>query len=225
MFVYVGCLGSDHGHGPCTRGMWHPTAVEDIRHALMHSDRAAMADWSYELLGLQPNASVESIKCAFRTLAKQYHPDKNNSPDATKTFQKLNTAYQILTSLQNDLDRDDRINDSDSDGSIMTALPNVTLLTRENSFSVTIDIIDIMFLLFMEECGLHHNVRPIDRGPNGIQYRFDYTSPDDACTRHIVPVVGGRAPASHLQAGRIQVHRGPRHLAQPDTSPWHRVET
>ena len=181
MFVYVGCLGSDHGHGPCTRGMWHPTAVEDIRHAWMHRDRAAMADWSHELLGLQANASVGSIKCAFRTLAKQYHPDKNNSPDATKTFQKLNTAYQILTSLQNELDRDDGgINDSDSDGSIMTALPNVTLLNRENSFSVTIDIIDIMFLVFMEECEFYHNVRPIDRGPNGIQYRFDYTSPDDA---------------------------------------------
>ena len=134
----------------------------------------------YELLGLQPNASVESIniKSAFRTLAKLYYHDKNNSSDATKPFQKLNTACQILTSLQDELDRDNGINDSDSDGSIITALPNVTLLTRENSFSVTIDIIDIMFLVFMEECELHHNVRPIDRGPNGIQYRFDYTSPD-----------------------------------------------
>ena len=32
----------------------------------------------------------------------------------------------------------------------------------------------------MEECELHHNVRPVDRGSNGIQLRFDYTSPDDA---------------------------------------------
>ena len=31
----------------------------------------------------------------------------------------------------------------------------------------------------MEECATHHNVNPVDRGPNGFQYRFDYSSHDD----------------------------------------------
>ena len=177
MFVYIGCQGSDYGHGLWTPGMRHPTAVEDTRHAWVHKDRYTMADRTlYELMGLQPNASLESIKSAFRTLAKQYHPDKNSSPDATKAFQKLNTAYQTLVSLGNDRDQED----NGSDSSVSIALPNVTLITRENTFSITIDIIDIMFLVFMEECELHHNVRPVDRGSNGIQFRFDYTSPDDA---------------------------------------------
>ena len=177
MFVYIGCQGSDHGHGLCTPDMRHPTAVDDTRHAWVHKDRSTMADRTlYELMGLRPNASLESIKSAFRTLAKQYHPDKNSSPDATKAFQKLNTAYQTLVSFGNDRGQED----NGSDSSVAIALPNVTLITRENTFSITIDIIDIIFLVFMEECELHHNVRPVDRGSNGIQFRFDYTSPDDA---------------------------------------------
>ena len=50
-------------------------------------------------------------------------------------------------------------------------------------FSVTVDITDIMFLAFVDECQKHYCVNPVDRGHNGLQFRFEYTSPDDA-TEH-----------------------------------------
>ena len=133
----------------------------------------------YGLLGLEPTASPRSIKSAYRTLAKRLHPDKSQDPDAIEVFQKLNNAYQILCDSNDSslLSREDRRNDVEIS---LSALPNISIVTRENTFSVTIDITDIMFLAFLEECQQHHCVSPVDRGHNGIQLRFEYASPDDA---------------------------------------------
>ena len=51
----------------------------------------------YALLGIQVDATVEQIKKAYRTLAKQYHPDVNNSPDAADRFREITEAYDTLT--------------------------------------------------------------------------------------------------------------------------------
>ena len=51
----------------------------------------------YKLLGIQVDAAVEQIKKAYRTLAKQYHPDVNNSPDAADRFREITEAYDTLT--------------------------------------------------------------------------------------------------------------------------------
>lgn len=51
----------------------------------------------YKLLGVDKNASKQEIKKAFRKLAVQYHPDKNNSPDAEDKFRKIAEAYEILS--------------------------------------------------------------------------------------------------------------------------------
>ena len=123
-----------------------------------------------------------SVKYAFRTLAKRFHPDKDKDSDATEVFQKLNNAYQVLrNSSDSSVPRHgDECNHTDSDH---TALPNISIIMRENSFSVTVDITDIMFLAFVDECQKHYCVNPVDRGHNGLQFRFEYTSPDDA-TEH-----------------------------------------
>ena len=131
----------------------------------------------FELLGLEPTASREEIKCAYRTLAKKFHPDKNESPDATLIFQKLNKAYQTLISHVRENDSPGDCDQSDTVNHV--ALSYVSISTRENTFSVTIDITDVMFLAFIEVCEHHHDVKPIDRGQHGIQYRFSYTSPSD----------------------------------------------
>ena len=51
----------------------------------------------YQLLGIQADATAEQIKKAYRTLAKQYHPDVNNSPDAADRFREITEAYDTLT--------------------------------------------------------------------------------------------------------------------------------
>jgi DnaJ-class molecular chaperone len=51
----------------------------------------------YEVLGVQRGASAQSIKNAFRKLAKKLHPDANtNDKKAAAQFSELNSAYEIL---------------------------------------------------------------------------------------------------------------------------------
>ncbi len=54
----------------------------------------------YEILGLPRNASDEQIKRAFRKLAMEYHPDRNNSAGADEKFKEINEAYEVLSDSQ-----------------------------------------------------------------------------------------------------------------------------
>jgi molecular chaperone DnaJ len=51
----------------------------------------------YEILGLPRNASPDDIKSAFRKLARQYHPDVSQEPDAEERFKEINEAYAVLS--------------------------------------------------------------------------------------------------------------------------------
>jgi uncharacterized membrane protein YsdA (DUF1294 family) len=51
----------------------------------------------YAILGVPRNATPEEIKEAYRRLAKEYHPDKNPSPEAEEKFKLINEAYQVLS--------------------------------------------------------------------------------------------------------------------------------
>jgi len=51
----------------------------------------------YDLLGIDPLASTEEIKKAYRRLAHQYHPDKNpGNPAAEEHFKRITEAYEVL---------------------------------------------------------------------------------------------------------------------------------
>ena len=51
----------------------------------------------YRVLGLRQGASDDEIKKAYRRKAMEFHPDRNQSPDAQEIFIRITEAYEYLT--------------------------------------------------------------------------------------------------------------------------------
>ncbi|RMD51398.1 MAG: molecular chaperone DnaJ [Candidatus Thermofonsia bacterium] len=51
----------------------------------------------YEILGVQRTATKVEIKKAYRKLALQYHPDRNQDEGAAERFKEINEAYEVLS--------------------------------------------------------------------------------------------------------------------------------
>ena len=63
---------------------------------MAHSDDASPPDY-YARLGVQPSASAEEIRAAYREKARETHPDHNpDDPRAAERFQAVKDAYQVL---------------------------------------------------------------------------------------------------------------------------------
>jgi molecular chaperone DnaJ len=58
-----------------------------------------MADY-YELLGVSRDVDADSLKKAYRRLARQYHPDVNKDPAAEDRFKEIGRAYEVLSDPQ-----------------------------------------------------------------------------------------------------------------------------
>lgn len=52
----------------------------------------------YQILGLEPDATIEEIKAAYKYLAKKFHPDMNlGDTKSKKYFQDIQEAYECLS--------------------------------------------------------------------------------------------------------------------------------
>ncbi len=60
------------------------------------------SDWAYKSLEIEPSATNDEIKKAYRQMAMKYHPDKVNDlgedvkKSATEKFRSINEAYESL---------------------------------------------------------------------------------------------------------------------------------
>src|SRR5688572_17907879 len=63
-----------------------------------HSIRHGVEMDLYQRLGIKRGASDEEVKKAYRSLAKQLHPDRNkDNPNAAKRFGEITQAYDLLS--------------------------------------------------------------------------------------------------------------------------------
>ena len=61
----------------------------------------------YKILDITEFSSIDEIKCAYRTLARKYHPDiAGNSPSIIAKFKEINEAYEVLSNKARKADYD-----------------------------------------------------------------------------------------------------------------------
>ena len=64
----------------------------------------------YEVLGVRRDADPDTIRRAYRKLARKYHPDLNSEGDAEERFKELGEAYEVLSDADK-RERYDRLGD------------------------------------------------------------------------------------------------------------------
>lgn len=62
------------------------------------TDMTSQVTNPYAVLGVPRTASASQVRDAYRRLAKQFHPDRHADADATKRMQRINEAWEMLSS-------------------------------------------------------------------------------------------------------------------------------
>ncbi len=94
-----------------------------------------MTDY-YEILGIERNADVDTLKRAFRAQALKYHPDRNpDNPEAEQKFKEVAQAYEVLSDPQK-REQYDRFRHADVRGNGGAGAFNRVPVTSSNLVSV-----------------------------------------------------------------------------------------
>ncbi|WP_370653273.1 J domain-containing protein [Lacisediminimonas sp.] len=73
----------------------------------------------YDNLKVTRNAPPEVIRAAYKSLSQKFHPDRNlGDPGATRNFQIISTAYEILSDPQRRREHDDWIHNAEAASSM-----------------------------------------------------------------------------------------------------------
>lgn len=102
----------------------------------------------YELLGVATNATDLEISAAYKTKAKEYHPDKNNGhSSATKLFQFIQDAKDTLLDPEKRLQYDYVIGVKQRP----PIIKNIPIVKKENNISelLAIGVIGILVGIFL----------------------------------------------------------------------------
>lgn len=66
----------------------------------------------YEVLGLKRTATRRDIRNSYKKLAKEFHPDKDHSPEAQKKFRAISEAHEVLSDKKAKKDYDSSLQES-----------------------------------------------------------------------------------------------------------------
>ena len=97
----------------------------------------------YHNLELEPYVADELVKKQYKHLALKYHPDKNNSPEATEKFKQISQSYNNIINKQGH--HDDVINTNIiMSNHFFNLFSNMSMLERNNYTSTSIKIVNGM---------------------------------------------------------------------------------
>ena len=74
-------LDDESAHDATAPAVWHGEPPDDL----------------YEVLQVSPRASLAVIRAAYRTLARNHHPDVSDTPGSVYNMRHLNEAYDVLS--------------------------------------------------------------------------------------------------------------------------------
>jgi curved DNA-binding protein len=79
--------------------VWQNPACQAARTALARGRNTLSPTFKdyYAVLGVARDANAEAVRRAYRSLARKHHPDVDKSAGATKRFQELQEAYEVLS--------------------------------------------------------------------------------------------------------------------------------
>ena len=81
--------------------------TEDYNSLAAMYSKAKDINWAYTVLEIEPTATDEEVKKAYRRMAMKYHPDKvanageEIKQQATEKFRTINEAYEHIKTLRN----------------------------------------------------------------------------------------------------------------------------